>query len=389
MRRFAVYILYIIAGIYCFGQTNSILTYSITAGYGYVARTNDFMRGENIDNKDINSVKNFAFEICKETDGSEQWHHFFKNLHYGAGFFHGWFNYSKNLGNPSGLYGFIGFMPVDTRHWFFRTDIALGISGIWDGYSRENYYNIAVSTPVECYIHGRLALGYNVNGNWHLSLTGAFIHFSNGCIKRPNKGINILTPAIGVAYNPRQIIKTDFYTRVPFLKNSQRLITLYDAIKGNYVDYTKTVTPLTNDTIRDTIREVHWIFGMQYREVFALSHTQNLGLGMDVSYNNVIDKTKGYNYKYPSADNGFDLKKVTLSAFISYEYCINNLSFVMEPMIYVYKPRKTYFTKFSQRIGLRYRIYKGFYYQLTLRAYQFTKADYIEGGIGYRFKYSL
>ena len=389
MRRFTLYILLIISGISVFAQTNSNLTYSLFAGYGYVARTNDFMRGYNVDNADINSVKNFAFEVQKEVDGSKQWHHLYKNFHYGAGLFHGIFNYSKNIGNPWGLYGFMGFMPVETRKWQFKTDVALGISGLWDVYSQENFYNIAVSTKIECYIHARLSLLYNINENWHLGLAGSFTHFSNGCIRRPNKGINILNPTVVLAFNPDKIKKINDYIPIDFDKNHQRLINYYSAVKGTYVDYTKSLNNLTNDTIRDTVRQARWVFGLQYRELFSLSQTQNVGWGVDLTYNDAIHRTKHWQYYEPQYKQGFDPGRMTISAFISYEYCIDKFSFVAEPMVYLCKPENTYFTKFGQRIGLRYQVYKGWFYQLTLRAYQFTKADYIEGGIGYRFKYRL
>ncbi len=368
-------------------QVHNNITYNLFADYGYVAKTNDFMRGENIDKVDINSVRWFALEASFEPNGSKQWHHRYKNIHFGLGLFHGYFNYSKNIGNPWATYVFLGFTPLRTKYWQVKTDVALGMSGIWDGYSSENYYNIAVSTPIEAYVHARLNVFYNLTEHWHVGLSGAFIHFSNGCIKRPNKGINIITPGFNIAYNPKKLIKIDNYDYIPYEKNFQRLITIYDGIKGLYVDYTKENRPEDNVLLRDTVRDVHFIFGLQYREMLALSYTQAIGWGADISYNNAINRSKGFNYLESRQNTSFDIERITFSLFFSYEYSIEKLSFVVEPMIYLHKPYNAYFGRFAQRIGLRYQFYKGWYYQLTLRAYQFTKADYIEGGIGYRFKY--
>ncbi|MBO6118195.1 MAG: acyloxyacyl hydrolase [Bacteroidales bacterium] len=389
MRRFLTFIYFICCSLALFCQNGRNITYNLFAGYGYVAKTNDFMRGYNVDSTDIKSIKSFAFEVQKDVDGSKQWHHLYKNFHYGAGLFHGVFNYSKNIGNPWGLYAFMGFMPVSTEKWQFKTDIALGISGIWDGYSSENYYNIAVSTPVECYIHARLSLLYNINDNWHAGLSGSFIHFSNGCIKRPNKGINIITPSVNIAFNPEKTFKTDVFEKIPFIKNVQHLISVYDGIKGTYVGYDKFIDHYAKDTIRDTVRDVHMVFGVQYREMYSLSFTQNLGWGFDVSYNNVIDRTRGFNYIEPQDNRKWTLNRMTVSAFASYEYCIDKFSVVLEPIFYLYKPQKVYFPRFSQRIALRYQFCGGWFYQLGLRAYQFTKADYLEGTVGYRFKYKM
>jgi hypothetical protein len=387
LRRLAVIFALIISVFSVYGQKNDNITYNFFTGYGLVARTNDFMDGENVDSTKINRVTSFAFEISKQVDGSKSWHYLHRKMRYGVGLYHGIFNYSKNINNPWGLYAFMGFMPIENERWQLRTDIALGISGIWDGFSSENNYNIAVSTPIEAYIHARINLLYNINPNWHLGVSGAFIHFSNGCIKRPNKGINIITPLVNLAYNPKQINKVGEGALPKYEKTFQRLITFYDAKKGIYADYTKSLNHYTNDTIRDTIRDVHWIFGLQYREMYTLSRSHSIGWGMDLSYNTSIHRTYGWQHYTPKFSEGFDIERFTVSAFFSYEYFINKLSFVVEPIVYLYKPHKTYFTRFAQRIGLRYQFYKGWYYQLVLRAYGFTRADYIEGGVGYRFQY--
>ncbi len=387
MRRLTLFLTLILSIFSAFGQKNNNLTYNFFTGYGVVFKTNDFMNGCNVDSTRINRVTSFAFEISKQVDGTKAWHYLHKDLHYGVGLFHGIFNYSKNINNPWGLYGFMGFSLIDNKDWQLRTDVALGFSGIWDGYSSENHYNIAVSTPIEAYIHARLNLLYNINTNWHLGISGAFIHFSNGCIKRPNKGINILTPSVNIAYNPKQINKINETIPQQYTPSFQRLITFYDAKKGINADYTKSLNHYTNDTIRDTVRNVYWVFGLQYREMYTLSKTHSIGWGMDVSYNMVINRSYGWQQYDPKFSDGFDIERFTASAFFSYEYFINRLSVVVEPIIYLHKPPKAYFTRFAQRIGLRYQFHKGWYYQLVLRAYEFTRADYIEGGIGYRFQY--
>ena len=390
MRRFVVVILLCLIEGSVFAQWDKNLTYSLYGGYGYVFRTNDFMRGDNVDNKDITSIKNFAIEVSKDVDGSKDWHQLYKNFHYGVGLFHGVFNYSKNIGNPWGLYGIIGFTPIDKVKWQMKTDIALGFSGIWDGFSQEdNPYNVAVSTPIECYAQARLSFHYNITDNWHLGLSGAFTHFSNGCIKRPNKGINIFNPTITLAYNPKNITRTripDFEPK--FEKNFQRIVSFYAGVKGMYWDgYCSEGDRV--DLSRDTIRNVYSVFGLQYREMFALTMSQGLGWGMDLSYNDVIKRNKGWHHFQPKYDQGFDLTRFTFSIFASYEYSINRLSITMEPGIYIYKPQFTYFSRLYQRIGLRYNVFDNMFVQMSLRAYHFTKADYIEWGVGYRFKYKM
>ncbi len=361
------------------------LYYNFNLGYGYVAQINDFVKGINVDNKKITSMASMNFEIAWQTDGSKDWHAYYKNFHYGLGLFYGHFNYSKNIGNPFGIYSFMGFTPLEKERFSLKTEIALGFSGPWQHYSKENFYNVAVSTTIECYAHARLSAYYRLRDNWLGGLSASFTHFSNGTMARPNKGLNILTPALSVSYQP-QIIKNFKSTKhIDFTEKWNTFINIYGAMKGTFVDYNDPNKHLPDTIMTDTARSSYFIGGIQlrYQKHFAFQHS--LGLGLDISYNATIGKTDKEFYSSGQHDELSFWDRTNISAMICYEYSINKLSILLEPTIYLKRHSVSYFPLFAQRIGLRYYLNNSLFTQLSLRAYKFHMADYIEWCVGYRF----
>lgn len=371
--------------------------FTLAGGYGWVAPINDFVKGINPDNKKITSMTNVSLRMTKEVDGKDYWHYFYNGFYYGAGLFHGQFNYSKHLGNPFALYGLIGFNFLHTKVFSLKSELALGFSGIWQTYDNEHRYNVAVSSPVETYIHADLEGYFSINQHWQVNLGASFIHFSNGNLRQPNKGINILTPALGITYIPKQLthinrkLLDNDNNKVKdkiesFKPHWQSQYNIYFAQKGMYVFYEK---PDNSGAMQeDTARGVYPIVGLQARclRKFAINHA--LGLGFDLTYNESIGKNEE-TYYYPNnyKDNISKSQHLTFSTFLSYEYNIHRLSFMLEPGIYIYRYKDSYLPQVFERINIRYQFNYGIFAQLGIRAYDFRKADYLEFGLGYRFKH--
>lgn len=393
IKRLLYILIFVFCGLITEGQNLNNVGITFTGGYGWVAPINDFVEGINPDNTKINSIANFSLRMTKQVDGSQDWHYRYNGFYYGVGLFHGRFNYSKQLGNPFALYGLIGFNILHINRFSLKVEMALGFSGIWQGYDNEHRYNVAVSTPIESYIHGDLEGYFSLNKHWQINLGATFIHFSNGNMRQPNKGINILTPSLGVTYIPRQIQHIDnkqakqiSEKKEKFSPYWQSQYNLYFAQKGVYVFYEQ---PDKEGLMQeDTARGVYPIFGLQARclRKFAINHA--FGLGLDLSYNKSIGKNEE-SYYYPNnyKDNLSSYQHLTFSAFLSYEYNIHRLSIMLEPGWYLYKYKDSYLPKMFERINLRYQFNKGIFVQLGIRAYDFRKADYIEWGLGYRIKH--
>jgi hypothetical protein len=71
---------------------------------------------------------------------------------------------------------------------------------------------------------------------------------------------------------------------------------------------------------------------------------------------------------------------------LSYELRMGRLSYVIQPGIYLKNPYPKS-GKISNRIGLRYQISPKLVAGITIKAHWTAIADFIEWGIGYRWKY--
>ena len=142
-------------------------------------------------------------------------------------------------------------------------------------------------------------------------------------------------------------------------------------------DYTK-----ENGT-RDTVQNSYWVMGQQTKFMIDVNPKYELGIGVEYAYNGAAWRTDTTHYKtqaYKELDN-YD--KLNIGLFFSFHYNVNNLSILVEPG-YAIRQKHGYTPKSYQRLGLRYYVYKGWFLQVALRAYNYHVADYIEWGVGYR-----
>jgi hypothetical protein len=384
MKKIFISLFFVIISLFSVAQNKENISYSFTYGYGSVAHTNDFINGINVDSTKINNMSSFSFRVAKQLDGSKAWHHLYNDFTYGIGGFYGHFNYSKNINNPFALYGFMNLTPLKIKRFALKADIAVGFSFWWDSYSKkDNKYNVAVGTPINCYVNFGLNAYYRLNDNLQLYLGGSLTHFSNGAIVKPNKGINVLSPQVGISYNPQKMIFKQAKDTLSYKPSFETLINVYFAEHGIVVNPQK---PNTTTGEQDTVQKNYFIYGLQGRFIKELSFKNNIGLGVEVSYNPVVGRTRNEAHNPGAKDTLSYLDRVNASLFLAYEYKINNVSIALEPGYYVYRYKSTYFSRLYERIGMRYRINDNYYCQFFLRAYNFTIADFIELGFGYRIR---
>lgn len=359
-------------------QLDKNIYYTFSIGEGYVLPTNDFIKGINEDNKKITNITQFSFRITKETDNSRQWHSLYSDFRYGLGIYYGVFNYSRKLNNPFSVYAFAGFSPIKYKSFTLKNELALGLSGIWDYYSKDNRNNIAVSMPVEVYVHWNLESFWQIRQNWQFGTGISFVHFSNGAVLKPNKGINTVSPLLSLTYLPKPIEKQSTSVNQEQKKEYHFEFNNWAGVHAVNFDYHKA------NGEPDTIQKSYLVFGQQYKLTYDVNPKYELGLGAEWIYSDATWKTDTNHYKHQSYKKLSTMDKVNLGVFLSFHYNVNNFSVLIEPG-YAIRQKYGYAPKFYQRLGLRYYAYKGLFAQIALRAYNYHVADYIEWGVGLRF----
>ncbi len=371
MRNLSLIFLILTYSCFVKAQNLSNIDYYLNVGQGYVLQVNDFVKGKNVDNKKITNMKFINLAFSKTVDNSKPWQKQYNDFRYGAGLYYGRFNYSKNLGNPLAVYGFVGFTPIKTPKFKLNNQVGLGLSFLWDKYDKQdNPYNVAVSKDVEVYINWQLSAYWLLNQRYYLGLGLDVTHFSNGATVKPNKGLNIISPVISLNYRPKTFKYNTCQDTVYNSNNLNHYFSFYGAIHADFV--------------KDSIQNSSSVFGLQYRVLRELSYKYNFGLGVDVSYSDAIYKNMIDYYTNNQKINKRFKDHITISCFLSFMYDINRLSVVLEPGVYLYKSSFAYFPKYYQRIGCKIDITDKLFAQVNLRAYKLHIADYIEYSLGYK-----
>lgn len=99
-----------------------------------------------------------------------------------------WMNMPDTLaGQMFGLDAFLEGPFLKSFHWM----IGLGLSLYTNPYSRTpNPDNIFIGSYINCLIEGGIGYTFDLGNRSSLQINGAFLHTSNGYLKKPNKGLN-------------------------------------------------------------------------------------------------------------------------------------------------------------------------------------------------------
>lgn len=180
---------------------SNILFISVKGNYGTAMKSNDFVRGQNANNEAIDQFKEFSALFGLQTIGKEEWEQLHKMPAYGIGLSVIRINNEAEMGKPFSAYGFYHGVIHRWSKSALRYDVELGLAFNWKCFDlQSNPYNIAIGSKIT----SRICLGLDyellIAKNCMLTFGGNFTHFSNGAIRKPNKGINFVSPFISFSY---------------------------------------------------------------------------------------------------------------------------------------------------------------------------------------------
>ncbi|MDX1828375.1 MAG: acyloxyacyl hydrolase [Lutibacter sp.] len=389
MRTFLA-ILYVIPFI-VFSQTNKKLeprilnNFKIQIGYqnGYVFATNDFIKGINGENNRINAFQAFTLKFSKQTTGINKWEQLFKYPSYGVGIYLADFHNPEEIGTPIALYGFFN---APFKRWSkltFNYELGFGATFNWKSFNPiTNQYNIAIGAGQSFFIDAGLNLEYRLNKKMDIAAGFSFTHFSNGALKKPNKGINNLGPKISFKYNLKDrpfFIKNNLSS---YIGEKEWLISAFGGIKNVIFDNANIDIIEKYEGLNFPVFGVSTVFNKQ------VSYKSKFGIGMSFSYNGTLDAQVAIeNNQLEPVESAFS-NKIQISIFPSYELIINKVSLIVQPAFYLFRKKiKNKTPVFYQKIGIKYHFSNNLFAGITLRDYSFHVSDFIEWNIGYRIKW--
>lgn len=327
----------------------------------------------------LRSTKAVALEYGWQAYGGKAWHQTCKYPNRGIGVQYMHVMRRNDLGHPLSIYGFYNGNYYRSKKFQFTNRISAGLAfGLATFDPNDPLPNYVISSKVNAFIELGLGVAVRLSDRFSLEPGFRFTHFSNGNMKRPQRGINVASYTVGIhnilAHPPQQ----PFELPLDNVKHEQELV-LYLGIGSRQIEFNKDSGELYAETHGYNYLMSNLHLGYNY----GLTRRFKLGVSLDGFY----DGTNGqeeyavdgvlHKSKVPFKE------KLGLASFIGGEVAIDRLS-VMGSLGYILieKRFEESTPKFEQRLGFKYHFYKNLFAGATLRAYRFRAAKAIEFNIG-------
>lgn len=298
--------------------------------------------------------------------GGNIYHQLFNYPIYGFGLYTSTFGLA-HVGDPYAVYGFVA-APIRPRinsKWGFNYRISLGLSGRFNPYNEdENPFNLIIGTKNNVYIDFGGQVNYQLTKHFQFGLGLAFHHFSNGALRLPNTGINLLPLTAAVTYVPSS-------RPLDFRKDYVAPNPKRDELHFNYAFGFKQLDMANPTKYFKSTLGVFWSRFLGYK--------WRLGVGGNVFYSAsgndmlVAGKKAGTFGALFSGGPAFYIdhlltSRLYLNGNVGYYLHKNEFNIENKPMFL--------------RIGARYNVYRDLFTGVSIKAHA-GKADFIEWTAGY------
>lgn len=280
--------------------------------------------------------------------------------------------YFSNLGSKE-IYGYVhGIYYYIGREFFrnkspisFQTTISFGASyntKRWD--LTENYYNRNIGSHFNILFIYRINLKARINRNWQISTGPAIVHTSNGNLRQPNFGLNLLNTHLSLTYSfdqgKSQKIPLEMSDE-KYEKNRYLFI-----VSGGYRQLSHKIPDffMVGSILTDYSRRIN--------------PNLALGLGADL----IFDPTVGKEL-YVTGSPAIKTNPWHFGIHLTYERIWNKTSLFINSGYKIITPTTPTDYQYN-RIGIRYRFDNDLIINYSLKSHRFA-ADFIEFGIGYEF----
>ena len=368
-------------------STGRIVVVTVRGGYGKIFNTNDFLDGLNADGVALRRYASESVCVGVQTTGSHLWEHEHNFPQFGAGLYAAPFDHPSDLGRPVSLYGFYKAPIRRFGQSAVNYKVELGMAFNWTPYDAEtNPYNITIGSKAT--VHLSLGLEYvcTLARRWQLGAGVELTHFSNGAMRKPNKGLNLATPYLAVSYlfgpMPDFRRRTDIVRR----RGHEAFVALGGGMKrseleGEQADRAESEGKSVYNDVRYGVGTLTGGYLRQY------GNKGKFGGGLSLVYDDWLGSslTVSENGGYRKHLGPFG-KRMTLGLFAAHELCIDRLSILTHLGCYVAKSGSIEQSKPSvfERAGVKYHFKCNTFVGVNIYAHKFSKADFIEWNVGQR-----
>lgn len=309
--------------------------------------------------------------LGRQTDGSEAWQKFFNypcigvDLHFEHHTMKDYFDEESqkiiDLGNSYAIFGYCNGHLINRPRFQFDYTWGLGLAYWPKGHNR------LVSSPVTVHLNLDFGPVFKLSDQFDIYVRAVFSHASNGALKVPNKGINVLGVQTGVRYFPKRRAIEIRDKEYAFEKHN--ILYVLDGIGMR-----ESNTQLGHYCIGNT-------FEIGYSR--ACHPCFRYGGGIDILYtgeNRVM-------YEYHQAGDQYKpVDAFSIAPYIAGELCYGDFVGHLSFAYYVWQPAEylpKHYQKFYERLSFHYHfgINNAMFAGVGMKVHA-SKIDYIEWTVG-------
>lgn len=169
----------------------------------YVFPTNEFLKGDNMNDKPIRKSISAHLKYSFQYYPNSYTDRIYRNSYQGIGL--GWYSFDnkEELGTPLSVYLFQGARIAKFNpRLSFNYEWNFGVSFGWKPYDEyDNPRNKVIGSEINAYINANFYLNYILSRQIDLTAGVDLTHFSNGNTRFPNAGLNTVGLKVGLVYN--------------------------------------------------------------------------------------------------------------------------------------------------------------------------------------------
>ena len=314
--------------------------------------------------------------LQRATYGQNQWEALYRYPMIGVSYIYADLGNSKELGNAHAIYPFINFPLNSDLDNSLNFRVGLGLAYLTNKFHpTENFRNFAIGSHLNAAVSLYFDYRKKINRRSNLVFSAGLTHFSNGSMKTPNFGLNILSVSAGYS----------FFLKKPNPYLSRKLLPeLYkfefDGKKWLSVEgqFTAGLKDMSQETGKS-----HLVYNLAVNALKRVSMKSKVGVGFDLTYDgsdkNVLTR-KGIPY-----EKEWNLAKPGIN--LAYEMLLDRTSFLFNVGMHLAGVERSE-GDFYQKLALKHLFTDQLFGTIALTVH-FGKADYIGFGLGYRldFKY--
>lgn len=302
----------------------------------------------------------------------DHWTSVFNYPEIGFGIHYGTFGNNDVFGVGLAVFHYINYNLYNSPKLVINNRIAAGIGvGTKPFDINNNLYNDVSGSLFNVFLSLGLSLDYRISDRISLSFSTDLDHMSNGAIKRPNSGINVLNSSIGTKYH-FNTQPTPVYQRIkPQKCNLHELLVVGNAGFSQ-------PTPFNTQKYFSSSMSINYLYRYNQKKAIGIGFDQFYSEAAPYAWGIYDDRYKEVNYT--AKDYMFN------GLFASYNVYLNKTTIFMNLGVYLQtgtKPQQPLYP----RVGVRHQITPKLLASLGIKA-SFFRSEFLEFGLGYRFNLS-